>query len=66
MIDPKLREKLKGLEAFINGNILGQPEVVREMVPILINGELGINSQGKTKSKLPFTGAAGRWQNRDL
>jgi hypothetical protein len=65
MIDPKLREKLKGLETFMNGKILGQA-VVREMVPILINGELGINSQGKTKSKLPFTGAAGRWQNRDL
>jgi hypothetical protein len=56
MIDPKLREKLQGLEAFINGNILGQPEVVREMVPILINGELGINSQGKPKANLLLLG----------
>src|SRR5258708_2939292 len=59
MIDPKLREKLKGLEAFINGNILGQPEVVREMVPILINGELGINSQGKPKANLLLLGPPG-------
>src|SRR5260370_3542269 len=59
MIEPKLREKLKGLEAFINGNILGQPEVVREMVPILINGELGINSQGKPKANLLLLGPPG-------
>jgi hypothetical protein len=64
MIDPNERAKLKGLEAFINGNILSQPEVVREMVPILINGELGINSQGKPKAS--FIGAARSWQNRDL
>jgi len=38
MIDPKQRAKLKGLEAFISANILGQLEAVREMVPILING----------------------------
>src|SRR5258708_1627149 len=59
MIDPKLREKLKGLEAFINGNILGQPEVVREMVPILINGELGINSRGKPKANFLLLGPPG-------
>jgi ATP-dependent Clp protease ATP-binding subunit ClpA len=55
MIDPKLREKLQGLEAFINGNILGQPEVV----PMLVNGELGINSQGKPKANLLFLGPPG-------
>jgi|ERR1700746_907208 len=59
MIDPKLLEKLKGLEAFINGNILGQPEVVREMVPMLINGELGINSLGKPKANLLLLGPPG-------
>jgi ATP-dependent Clp protease ATP-binding subunit ClpA len=59
MIDPKLREKLKGLEGFINANILGQPEVVREMVPILMNGELGINSQGKPKANLLLLGPPG-------
>src|SRR5246127_5363697 len=59
MIDPKLLEKLKGLEAFINGNILGQPEVVREMVPMLINGELGINSQEKPKANLLLLGPPG-------
>jgi ATP-dependent Clp protease ATP-binding subunit ClpA len=59
MIDPKQREKLKGLEAFINGNILGQPEVVREMAPILINGELGLNSQGKPKANLLLLGPPG-------
>src|SRR5258708_12732987 len=59
MIDSKLREKLEGLEAFINGNILGQSEVVREMVPILINGELGINSQGKPKANFLLLGPPG-------
>ena len=59
MIDPKLREKLQGLEAFINGNILGQPQVVREMVPTLINGELGINSLGKPKANLLLLGPPG-------
>src|SRR6516225_1355460 len=59
MIDPKQRAKLKGLEAFINANILCQPEVVREMVPILINGELGINSQGKPKANLLLLGPPG-------
>src|SRR5260221_14461764 len=59
MIDPKQREKLKGLEAFINGNILGQPEVVREMAPILINGELGLNCQGKPKANLLLLGPPG-------
>ena len=59
MIDPKQREKLKGLETFINGSILGQPEVVREMAPILINGELGLNSQGKPKANLLLLGPPG-------
>src|ERR1700757_5542943 len=59
MIDPKQREKLKGLEAFINGNILGQREVVREMVPILMNGELGINSQREPKAKFLLLGPPG-------
>src|ERR1700751_1646346 len=59
MIDPKLRERLKGLEAFINGNILGQTEVVREIVPILINGELGLNSQGKPKANFLLLGPPG-------
>jgi ATP-dependent Clp protease ATP-binding subunit ClpA len=58
MIDPKLREKLKGLETFMNGKILGQA-VVREMVPILINGELGINSQGKPKANFRLLGPPG-------
>ena len=59
MIDPEQREKLKGLEPFINGSILGQPEVVREMAPILINGELGLNSQGKPKANLLLLGPPG-------
>src|SRR6516225_9389733 len=59
MIDSKQRAKLKGLEAFMNANILGQPEVVREMVPILINGELGINSEGKPRANLLLLGPPG-------
>ncbi len=59
MIDPKQREKLKGLETFINGSILGQTEVAREMAPILINGELGLNSQGKPKANILLLGPPG-------
>jgi ATPases with chaperone activity, ATP-binding subunit len=58
-LQTQLREKLKGLEGVINENILGQPEVVREMVPLLINGELGINSQGKPKANLLLLGPPG-------
>jgi ATP-dependent Clp protease ATP-binding subunit ClpA len=59
MIDQGLREKLKGLGACINGNILGQPEVIAEIAPILINGELGINSEGKPKANLLLLGPPG-------
>jgi hypothetical protein len=50
MIDPLLREKLKALEKRLCDSILGQEEVIRVIVPILINGELGINSEGKPKA----------------
>lgn len=59
MIDAKQRDKLKGLAAFMSGNILGQPEVIAEIVPILINGELGINSEGKPKANLLSLGPPG-------
>src|SRR6266403_4981459 len=59
MIDASLREKLERLEKRLCESILGQPEVVREMVPILINGELGINSQGKPKANLLLLGPPG-------
>jgi ATP-dependent Clp protease ATP-binding subunit ClpB len=59
MIDAGQRDKLKGLAAFMSGNILGQPEVIAEIVPILINGELGINSEGKPKANLLLLGPPG-------
>ena len=59
MIDFALRDKLKGLGAFMGGNILGQAEVIAEIVPILINGELGINSEGKPKANLLLLGPPG-------
>jgi len=66
MTDSLLLEKLKGLEEHLCENILGQTEVVREIVPVLINGELGINSEGKPKSEPVVAGATGCRQNRDL
>ena len=59
MIDAGQRDKLKGLAAFMSGNILGQPEVIAEIVPIVINGELGINSEGKPKTNLLLLGPPG-------
>ena len=59
MIDPLLREKLKALEKCLCESILGQEEVIREIVPILINGELGINSAGKPKANLLLLGPPG-------
>ena len=59
MIDVHLRERLIGLEAFMTGNILGQAEVIREIAPILINGALGINSEGKPKANLLLLGPPG-------
>ncbi len=59
MIDASLREKLKALEKRLCESILGQEEVIREIVPILINGELGINSEGKPKANLLLLGPPG-------
>jgi ATP-dependent Clp protease ATP-binding subunit ClpA len=59
MIDASLREKLKVLEKRLCESILGQEEVIREIVPILINGELGINSKGKPKANLLLLGPPG-------
>jgi hypothetical protein len=59
MIDPLLREKLKTLEKRVCASIFGQEEVIREIVPILINGELGINSEGKPKANLLLLGPPG-------
>jgi ATP-dependent Clp protease ATP-binding subunit ClpA len=66
MIDASLREKLKGLEKCLYESILGQEEAISEMVPILINGELGINSEGKPKANLLLLGAPGCRQDRNL
>jgi hypothetical protein len=59
MIDASLREKLKGLEKCLCESILGQEEVIGEIAPILINGELGINSEGKPKANLLLLGPPG-------
>jgi ATP-dependent Clp protease ATP-binding subunit ClpA len=59
MIDPLLREKLEALEKRLCESILGQEEVIREIVPILINGELGISSEGKPKANLLLLGPPG-------
>src|ERR1700747_3180249 len=59
MIDASLREKLKTLKKRLCESILGQEEVIREIVPILINGELGINSEGKPKANLLLLGPPG-------
>lgn len=59
MTDSLLLEKLKGLEEHLCENILGQTEVVRETVPVLINGELGINSEGKPKANILLLGPPG-------
>src|SRR5258708_12787791 len=59
MINRELREKLKGFGSYLEKNILGQTEVIAEVVPILINGELGINSEGKPKANLLMLGPPG-------
>src|SRR6266403_1368386 len=59
MIDASLREKRERLEKCLGESILGQEEVIREIVPILINGELGINSEGKPKANLLLLGPPG-------
>jgi ATP-dependent Clp protease ATP-binding subunit ClpB len=59
MIDLELRQKLGRLGTFISGNILGQAEVIGDIIPILINGELGINSEGKPKANVLLLGPPG-------
>src|SRR5260370_16167318 len=59
MIDASLREKLERLEKRLCDGSPGQEEVIREIGPILINGELGINSDGKPKANLLLLGPPG-------
>jgi ATP-dependent Clp protease ATP-binding subunit ClpA len=55
----ELREKLRGIAPYLEQNILGQSEVIAELVPILQNGEFGINSEGKPKASLLMLGPPG-------
>ena len=52
-------DRLRRLGAYLSDNILGQSEVIDELVPVLQNGELGINSEGKPKANLLMLGPPG-------
>ena len=52
-------DRLRRLGAYLADNILGQSEVIDELVPVLQNGELGINSEGKPKANLLMLGPPG-------
>ena len=58
-MDEQTHGRLLGLRAYLNENILGQSEVIDEMVPMLQNGELGINSEGKPKANFLMLGPPG-------
>ncbi|MBV9492593.1 MAG: hypothetical protein JO069_23115, partial [Verrucomicrobia bacterium] len=47
IMDEGKRDRLRRLGAYLAEHILGQSEVIDELVPVLQNGELGINSEGK-------------------
>src|ERR671925_252897 len=51
--------RLRRLGAYLVENILGQSEVIGELVPMLQNGELGINSEGKPKANFLMLGPPG-------
>jgi ATP-dependent Clp protease ATP-binding subunit ClpC len=52
-------EKLRGLEAHLNANILGQAEVIAEIVPLLIDGQLGLASSGRPLANFLMLGSPG-------
>jgi len=59
MISEELRARLNALPAFLEKNILGQSEVISEIVPFLQNGAYGINSEGQPKTNLLLLGPPG-------
>jgi len=52
-------EKLRGLEAYLEENILGQEHVIPKVVPIVQNGELGLADPGRPKGTFLFLGPTG-------
>jgi ATP-dependent Clp protease ATP-binding subunit ClpA len=59
MIEANLVKKINGLGSCLEGHILGQSEVIGEIVPVIQNGMLGIQSRGKPKANLLLLGPPG-------
>ncbi|MCB1237173.1 MAG: ATP-dependent Clp protease ATP-binding subunit [Verrucomicrobiae bacterium] len=52
-------EHLRGLDAYLQANIIGQDHVVPKIVPIVQNGELGLADAGRPKGTFLFLGPTG-------
>ena len=59
VIDGALLDRLDGLQAHLEANIIGQPEVIPEVVKTIKNAELGFTEAGEPRSAFLFLGPTG-------
>ena len=59
LIDRALLDRLDGLQAHLEANIIGQPEVIPEVVKTIKNAELGFTEAGEPRSAFLFLGPTG-------
>ena len=59
MIDGALLDRLDGLQARLEANIIGQAEVIPEVVKTIKNAELGFTEAGEPHSAFLFLGPTG-------
>lgn len=57
--DPALLEKLRGLEDFLRGEVIGQDPSIKAIVPYLQAGELGLAPPERPKASFLFLGPTG-------
>jgi ATP-dependent Clp protease ATP-binding subunit ClpA len=58
-IDNAKKDKLLGLHSYLNQRIIGQKHIIDEIVPTIINSEMGLNRSTEPRGRLFFCGPTG-------
>ena len=59
MASPDALEKLRGLEAHLRANLLGQDHVLARVASVLVRGEMGLKPAGRPRGSFLFVGPTG-------
>jgi ATP-dependent Clp protease ATP-binding subunit ClpB len=59
MASPDALEKLRGLEAHLRTNLLGQDHVLARVASVLVRGEMGLKPAGRPRGSFLFVGPTG-------